>query len=102
MTTIVINHIIVGVVLIQTYCCQSTNIECCSLFNIKTMSVERPVLTVKMALLMKLLLNSPLLGTLLASLVNVEAVVFARYFSAPERKTRVITIAEQVGTMKTL
>jgi len=55
-----------------------------------------------MALLMKLLLNSPLLGTLLASLVNVEAAVFVRYFSAPERKTRVITIAEQVGTIWTL
>ena len=56
-----------------------------------------------MALLMKLLLNSPVRVTLLASLVNVEAAVFVRYFSAPERKkTRVITIAEQVGTMKTL
>ena len=55
-----------------------------------------------MALLMKLLVNSPLLGTLLASSVKVEAAVFVRYFSVPERKTRVITIAEQVGTMKTL
>jgi len=55
-----------------------------------------------MALLMKLLLNSPVRVTLLASLVNVEAAVFVRYLSVPERKTRVITIAEQVGTMKTL
>ena len=102
MTTLVINHIIVDVVLIQTYCCQPTNLECCSLFNIKTMSVVRAVLTVKMALLMKLLLNSPVRVTLLASLVNVEAAVFVRYFSAPERKTRVITIAEQVGTIWTL
>jgi len=55
-----------------------------------------------MVLIVKLLLNSPVRVTLLASPVNVEAAVFVRYFSAPERKTRVITIAEQVGTMKTL
>jgi len=56
-----------------------------------------------MVLLVEVLLNSPVRVTLLASSVNVEAAVFVRYFSAPERKkTRVITIAEQVGTMKTL
>ena len=54
-----------------------------------------------MVLLVEVLLNSPVRVTLLASSVNVEAVVFVRN-SAPERKTRVITIAEQVGTMKTL
>ena len=55
-----------------------------------------------MALLMKLLLNSPMRVMLLASSVNVEAAVFVRYFSVPERKTRVITIVEQAGTIKTL
>ena len=46
-----------------------------------------------MVLLVEVLLNSPVRVTLLASSVNVEAAVFVRYFSVPERKTRVITIA---------
>ena len=56
-----------------------------------------------MVVLVKFLLNSPVRVTLFVSSVNVEAAVYVRYFSVPERKKpHVLTIAERIETRKTV